>query len=49
MTHVRPEGMKILFDQLKGKNIETRGFGGVGWEDRGIDIFFTGRGKIFAR
>ena len=48
-TQVRPVGMKILFDQLKGKNIVTRGNGGVGCEDRGIDIFFAGRCKILAR
>jgi hypothetical protein len=41
--------MKILFDQLKGKNIVTRRNGGVRGKDRGLDIFLAGRGKILAR
>ena len=47
-TQVRPVGVKILFDQLEGKDVVTRGNGGVGGEDSGVDIVFTCRRKIAA-
>jgi len=48
-NQVRPVGVKIFFDQLKGKNIVTRGNGGVCREDRFFDIVSAGRYKSFAR